>query len=109
MTQNKADPDARKMTLRDGSEVYAKDGKFFDETLNEIPMSRIKGNLLGGPCGYPTCSCGAATYVYRFEQDKTYLVCKDCATELNGRAERMRSRFDKDQEPPCTIDPVICG
>jgi hypothetical protein len=104
-----ADPDARKMTLRDGMEVYIKDGKYFAQSpsgaFNEISASRVKGNLLGGPCGYPTCSCGAATYVYKFEQDKSYFVCKDCATELNGRAERI----DKGREPPCTIDPIICG
>lgn len=95
-----------KLTAEDGRVFFRKEGRIYDEMGNNVPAREIRGAILGGICGHPTCHCGNARW--RDSSLDTYwatvksedgvperrefqlLVCDACAAEKNDRAESLR-------------------
>jgi hypothetical protein len=81
---------AIKLTAEDGRVFFRKEGQIYDADGNHVKSREIRGVILGGICGHPTCHCGNARWRdHTLEGD--LLVCDDCASEKNRRAEGLRT------------------
>lgn len=87
---------AVKLTAEDGRVYFRKEGRIYDADGNHVKSSEIRGVILGGICGHPTCHCGNARW-RDSSLDGELLVCDACAAEKNDRALSMRI------SPPCQL------
>lgn len=92
------EPGSKRHVLTNGTPICELDGRYYDIDGNPLEPYNVRGQLLGGPCGQPTCLCIGACW-----QDTSRLghplLCRACAEEKNQRAERMRC------DPPCVPVP----
>jgi hypothetical protein len=84
---------AVKLRAEDGRVYFFKDERFYDADGNHVDKQELRGALLGGKCGHPTCFEFNARW--RDSSLKGKLVCDGCAAEKNDRAMAMR------MTPPC--------
>jgi hypothetical protein len=96
------EPGSRRHTLTNGTPICEKDGRYYDVEGNHLPAYAIRGRLLGGPCGQPTCLCIGACWQDTSREGHP-LLCRACAEEKNSRAEMM---FGRDYAPPCVPVPA---
>jgi hypothetical protein len=80
---------ATKLVAEDGRVFFRKEGQIYDADGNHVHAREIRGAVLGGICGHPTCHCGNARW--RDSSLGNLLVCDDCASEKNRRAEGLRT------------------
>ena len=80
---------AVKLTAEDGRVFFRKEGQIYDEMGNHISSREIRGAILGGICGHPTCHCGNARW-RDHSLEGALLVCDGCAAEKNDRANALR-------------------